>query len=109
MESEGQILGSVGWAGSTQVPGPAWAPTSLLQAFALLTIGRPCTGRDCDCEGSFMLRAGATSHLAHVLARVSRGDMVESQQGAMSLPEEEEKEAIKGSGDEGSFELRLRS
>lgn len=26
MESEGQILGSVGWAGSTQVPGPAWAP-----------------------------------------------------------------------------------
>lgn len=25
MESEGQILGSVGWAGSTQVPGPAWA------------------------------------------------------------------------------------
>lgn len=56
-----------------------------------------------------MLRAGATSHLAHVLARVSRGDMVESQQGAMSLPKEEEKEAIKGSGDEGSFEVRLRS
>lgn len=86
MESEGQILDSVGWAGSTQVPGPAWAPSpSLLWAFAILTIGRPCTGRDCDCEGSFMLRAGATSHLAHILARVSRGDMVESQQGAMSL------------------------
>lgn len=56
-----------------------------------------------------MLRTGATSHLAHILARVSRGDMVESQQGAMSLPEEEEKEAIRGSGDEVSFEVRLRS
>lgn len=34
-----------------------------------------------------MLRVRATSHLAHILARVSRGDVVEPQQGAMSLPE----------------------
>lgn len=32
-----------------------------------------------------MLRVRATSHLAHILARVSRGDVVEPQQGAMSL------------------------
>lgn len=36
-----------------------------------------------------MLRVGATSHLAHILAGVSGGDMVEPQQGAMSLPERE--------------------
>lgn len=44
-----------------------------------------------------MLGVGATNHLAHIFARVGRGDVVEPQQGAMGLPEEEEKEAIKGS------------
>jgi hypothetical protein len=38
-----------------------------------------------------MLRVGATSHLAHVLAGVSRGELVEPQQGAMSLPERKRK------------------
>lgn len=37
-----------------------------------------------------MLRAGATSHSTHILARISRGDLVEPQQGAVSLPEDRE-------------------
>lgn len=56
-----------------------------------------------------MFRAGAANHLAHILARISGGNMVESQQGAMSLPEEKEKKAIKGSGDEASLQGRLWS
>lgn len=48
-------------------------------------VGRPFTGGYCDLEGSLMLRVGAASHLAHILAGVGRGDMIEPQQGAMSL------------------------
>lgn len=42
-----------------------------------------------------MLRVRATSHLAHILARVSRGDVVEPQQGAMSLPERKRRKPLR--------------
>lgn len=61
-------------------------PSPLL-TFPTLTVGRPFTGGYCDLEGSLMLRVGAASHLTHILAGVSRGDMIQPQQGAMSLPE----------------------
>lgn len=88
MESKGPSRGSVGWPGYTQV-GQAWAPGPLPHSrhFPILTVGRPRTGWDCDDEGSFMLGVGATNHLAHIFARVGRGDVVEPQQGAMGLPE----------------------
>lgn len=81
-------------------------PSPLL-TFPTLTVGRPFTGGYCDLEGSLMLRVGAASHLAHILAGVGRGDMIEPQQGAMSLPERKRRKPSRVLENEASSQARL--
>lgn len=88
-------------------------PSPLL-AFPVLTEGSVFTGGYCELEGSLVLRVGASSHMAHILARVSRRDIVEPQQGAMSLPERKRKKPSRvreteASSKQGCFSRRLRS
>lgn len=77
-------MGGPAWLGT-----PASAPQSPLgpwpAASATLTVGGPCAGRDGDCEGSLLLRAGATNNAAYILPGVSRRDVVQPQPGAVGL------------------------